>query len=175
MKNFLVAVLMLSAISASAQNDSVSIKSVLLQQLKSTHKVQDWFVPASNAITGLTADQANWKDSSENHSIAQLTTHLIFWNKQLLDQFSGIKPPPFSGDNKETFAPVTPEDWKATTLTLDSVLSAWEAAIERSEEQKLQKWYSTIANMSIHNAYHTGQIMYIRKMKGWWDDSKGVK
>lgn len=175
MKNFLVAVLMLSAISASAQNDSVSIKSVLLQQLKSTHKVQDWFVPASNAISGLTADQANWKDSSENHSIAQLTTHLIFWNKQLLDQFSGIKPPPFSGDNKETFAPVTPEDWKATTLALDSVLSAWEAAIERSEEQKLQKWYPTIANMSIHNAYHTGQIMYIRKMNGWWDDSKGVK
>lgn len=175
MKNILIAVLMLSAISVSAQNDSVSIKSVLLQQLKSTHKVQDWFVPASNAISGLTADQANWKDSSENHSIAQLTTHLIFWNKQLLDQFSGMKPPPFNGNNKETFAPVTPEEWKATTLALDSVLSAWEAAIERSEEQKLQKWYSTIANMSIHNAYHTGQIMYIRKMKGWWDDSKGVK
>jgi hypothetical protein len=25
------------------------------------------------------------------------------------------------------------------------------------------------------NAYHTGQIIYIRKMKGNWDPAKGVK
>jgi len=34
---------------------------------------------------------------------------------------------------------------------------------------------STIAHIGTHNAYHTGQILYVRKMKGWWDPEKGVK
>ena len=76
-----------------AQNDSaVTLKSILLEQLKTTHNLKDWFVPPTLAVAGLTAEQANWKDSSENHSIAQLTTHLIFWNKQTLDKFNGVKP-----------------------------------------------------------------------------------
>lgn len=29
--------------------------------------------------------------------------------------------------------------------------------------------------MGTHNAYHTGQIIYIRKQQGWWDEKKGVK
>ena len=64
-----------------AQQDSVpTLKSILLEQLKTTHNVKDWFVPPTIAVAGLTAEQANWKDNSNNHSIAQLTTHLIFWN-----------------------------------------------------------------------------------------------
>jgi len=31
------------------------------------------------------------------------------------------------------------------------------------------------ASVAAHNAYHTGQILYIRRAKGWWDPAKGVK
>lgn len=159
-----------------AQKDSApSIKAILLEQLTTTHNVKDWFVPAYIAVQGLTASQANWKDSSENHSIAQLTTHLIFWNTQLLDKFKGAKPSAFSGNNKETFTAVNEKTWSATVLQLDSVLAEWEHAVEKADEKKLQTWYSTIAHIGTHNAYHTGQILYIRKMKGWWDDKNGVK
>ena len=159
-----------------AQNDSMpTLKSILLEQLKTTHNVKDWFVPPNIAVAGLTAEQANWKDSSENHSIAQLTTHLIFWNKQLLDKFEGIKPDAFNGDNKETFSPVDENSWNATVKRLDSVLTALETAVQNADEKKLSTWYSTIAHVGTHNAYHTGQIIYIRKMKGWWDDNNGVK
>jgi hypothetical protein len=159
-----------------AQNDSMpTLKSILLEQLKTTHNVKDWFVPPNIAVAGLTAEQANWKDSSENHSIAQLTTHLIFWNKQLLDKFEGIKPDAFNGDNKETFSPVDENSWNATVKRLDSVLTALENAVQNADEKKLNAWYSTIAHVGPHNAYHTGQIIYIRKMKGWWDDNNGVK
>jgi hypothetical protein len=159
-----------------AQNDSIpTLKSILLEQLKTTHNVKDWFVPPNIAVAGLTAEQANWKDSSENHSIAQLTTHLIFWNKQLLDKFEGIKPDAFNGDNKETFSPVDENSWNATVKRLDSVLTALENAVQNADEKKLSTWYSTIAHVGTHNAYHTGQIIYIRKMKGWWDDNNGVK
>jgi hypothetical protein len=47
--------------------------------------------------------------------------------------------------------------------------------VQAADENKLAKWYSTIAHIGTHNAYHTGQILYIRKMKGWWDDNNGVK
>lgn len=162
--------------SSYAQNEqSPTLKSILLEQLKTTHNVKDWFVPPTIAIAGLTAQQANWKDSSENHSIAQLTTHLIFWNLQMLDKFEGKPQTPFNGNNKETFAPVDDPTWNLTVQKLDSVLTAWEEAVKNADENKLQKWYSTIAHIGTHNAYHTGQIIYIRKMKGWWDDNNGVK
>lgn len=146
-----------------------------MEQLKTTHNAKDWFVPANLAIAGLTPEQANWKDGSGNHSIAQLTTHLIFWNLQMLDKFEGKKPDPFSGDNKETFAPVNENTWNTTVQKLDSVLTAWENAVQNADESKLKKWYSNIAHIGTHNAYHTGQIIYIRKMNHWWDDEKGVK
>ena len=163
-------------ISCYAQNDSTpTLKSILLEQLKTTHNVKDWFVPPIIAVAGLTAEQANWKDNTENHSIAQLTTHLLFWDKRALDKFTGKTQSAFDGDNKETFTPVTEKTWNAAIQSLDSVLTAWEVAVQNAGEKKLKEWYSTIAHIGTHNAYHTGQILYIRKMKGWWDDNNGVK
>lgn len=176
MKYFFTFIIVLSSLFVSAQTDSTpTLKSILLEQLKTTHNVQDWFVPPVLAVKGLTPDQANWKDSSENHSIAQLTTHLIFWDLRTLEKFNGNNLPNFAGDNKETFSPVDEKSWPATISRLDSVLTAWEAAVQNADESKLKKWYSTIAHIGTHNAYHTGQILYIRKMKGWWDDNNGVK
>ena len=176
MKYYLSIFFSLLVFASYAQNDSTpTLRSILLEQLQTTHNVKDWFVPPTIAIAGLTADQANWRDSSGNHSIAMLTTHLIFWDKQTLNKFQGIKPGAFSGDNKETFTAVNENTWKATVQTLDSVLTALENAVKAADEKKLKTWYSTIAHIGTHNAYHTGQIIYIRKMKGWWDDSNGVK
>ena len=48
-------------------------------------------------------------------------------------------------------------------------------AVQNADEKKLAGWYSTIAHIGTHTAYHTGQVIYIRKMKGWWNDENGVK
>jgi hypothetical protein len=152
-----------------------TLKSVLLEQLKETHSEEGWFVPMNIAIQGLTPEQAAWKDTTDNHSIAQLVNHLIFWNQQQLAKFKGEKPAQFSGDNKETFTGLDKTAWEASVKQIDEVMITWEKAIEAADDAKLAKWYSTIAKISTHNAYHTGQIIYIRKMKGNWDASKGVK
>ena len=39
--------------------------------------------------------------------------------------------------------------------------------MEESDDAKLQSWYSNLAHISTHNAYHTGQIIYIRKLQGF--------
>jgi hypothetical protein len=158
------------------QNDSTpTLKSILLEQLKTTHNVKDWFMPVNTAIAGLTPTQVNWKYSTGNHSIAQLSTHFICWNKQVLDKFKGISPDVFSGNNKETFSEVNEKTWTSSIKTPDKILTAWKVVVQNADAATLKKWYSTIAHIGTHNAYHTVQILYIRKMKGWWDDENGVK
>ena len=165
-----------STCTVQAQKDSTpTLRTIVLQQLQTTHNVKDWFVPPLIAVAGLSAEQANWKDSSGNHSIAQLVTHLIFWDKQTLDKFVGKKQDTFDGNNKETFTQVTEATWKTAVLTLDSVLTALEVAVKNADDAKLKKWYSTFAHIGTHNAYHTGQIIYVRKLQGSWNPAKGMK
>jgi hypothetical protein len=176
MKLILVTCLLLAGGIAAAQNTPApTLKSILLEQLKTTHNVEDWFVPVNIAIEGLTPEQAAWKDNTTNHSIVQLVNHLIFWDMQQLAKFKGEKAPAFSGDNNETFSGLDKGTWDASVKRIDSVLTAFEVAIQQADDAKLQKWYSAIAHVGTHNAYHTGQIIYIRKMRGNWDADKGVK
>lgn len=152
-----------------------SIRSVLLRQLKSTHDEKNWFVPVNVAVDGLTAKQAMWTDGSGNHSAGQLATHLIFWNERLLRSFRNEPKDKFSGNNDETFNSFDEKSWDDTVKKLDEVLSAWEKEIKNADEAKLKDWYENIANMSTHNAYHTGQIIFLRKLQGSWNPEKGVK
>ncbi len=152
-----------------------TLKSILLEQLKTTRSVQDWFVPIDSAIAGLTAEQANWTDGKGNHSIAQLTTHLIYWDERTLMQFKGEKPAAYDGKNDETFEPVTDKTWPEMVKKIDAILAEMEKQVEAADDAKLTKWYSVIAHVGTHNAYHLGQIMYVRKLQGAWDSNRGVK
>jgi hypothetical protein len=152
-----------------------TLKSILLEQLRTTHTEKDWFVPANIAVAGLTAEQANWRDGKGNHSVGQLAYHLVFWDKEELAKFNGEPAAKFSGNNDETFDNFDSKQWAATVQQLDQVLSDWEKAVEAADEKKLQSWYSTIAHIGTHNAYHIGQIIYVRKEQGSWDAKNGVK
>jgi len=172
-KLFIIPIVFLFA-TASAQNAAPSLKSLLLDQLKTTHNVQDWFVPLNQSLAGLSFEQANWKDK-DNHSVGELATHLLFWNKQQLAGFKGEKPESFDGDNKKTFADFTKESWASIVKQEDEVLTEMEKLIEKATDAQLAKWAKNISHISTHNAYHVGQIIYIRKVQGSWDAEKGVK
>src|SRR5215469_16862331 len=98
-KIFLVSLLFSFASSYGQNQPAPTLKSILLDQLKTTHNKQEWFVPVIQAINGLTPEQAMWKENAANHSIGQLVNHLIFWNQQQLSNFKGEKPPAFDGNN----------------------------------------------------------------------------
>jgi hypothetical protein len=152
-----------------------SLKSVLVEQLKTTHDKQNWFVPVNIALDGVTAEQATWKDGSGNHSIGQLANHLLFWNERQLMKFRGQKEAPFSGNNEETFNDFDKSKWEQTVKKLNEVLSELEKLVQSADEASLKSWAETIGNISTHNAYHTGQIIFVRKLQGSWDAKKGVK
>ena len=152
-----------------------SLKSVLVEQLRTTHDKQNWFVPVNVALDGVTAEQATWTDGSGNHSIGQLANHLLFWNERQLMKFRGQKEAPFSGNNEETFNAFDRNQWQQTVKKLNDVLTELEKLVQNADEASLKSWAETIGNISTHNSYHTGQIVFIRKLQGSWDTKKGVK
>jgi len=170
----LVIVFLIMSMTAFSQ-DVPSLRTVLLNQLKTTHNKKEWFVPVNDAVADLTPEQAMWKDGSGNHSVGQLAYHLLFWNQRQLEKFTGQKPADFNGNNDETFNAFDKEKWNETIAKLDNVLTELEKLVQTADEKQLNAWAKTIANISTHNAYHTGQIIFVRKLQGVWNSEKGVK
>jgi hypothetical protein len=154
---------------------SLTLKSVLLDLLKTTHYKDAWSVSLNKAIGDLSLEQANRREKNADHSIAEIITHIIFWNQQELKKFLDQPESEYSGDNNETFSAIDVHEWPATIKKADHLLSEWENAIEAADEKKLEKWSGTIGQICTHNAYHTGQIVYIRKIQGSWNQERGVK
>jgi len=151
------------------------LRGVLLKQLRTTHDQADWFVPAKTAVDGLTAEQASWSPGKGEHSVGQLAYHLWFWDARALSDFKGEKNPAFTGKNDETFDSFTAAQWDDLVKKLDQVMTDWEKAVEAADEKTLAEKASVIAVIGAHNAYHIGQIVYVRKLQGSWNPDKGVK
>src|SRR5579871_2020829 len=177
----MIAVILLSLpLAAFAQDQKpdqkpFTLRNLLLEQLKATHTNKDWFVPANIAVQGVTPEQASWTDGHGNHSIGQLAYHLAFWNEQSLAKFKGETPEKYSGKNDETFDAFDAKKWKETVARLDKVMFDLEKFVETADEKTIEKNAPTIARLGTHNAYHIGQIIYIRRLQGSWNPENGVK
>ena len=186
MRKILLSLLLLTPL-APAQTPTAppppaTLKTILLAQLRSTHNSAEWFVPINTAVAGLTPEQARWVPTSttpnpapEDHSVGMLAYHLLYWNIESLAQLKGDKPPPPPSDNIETFNKFDASNWPDTVKRLDAVLTDIEHVVESYDDAKLVANASRIAHIGTHNAYHTGQIIEIRKLQGSWDPAKGVK
>ena len=147
-------------------------REILLELLQITHDRQDWFVPLKAALRDLTPEQAKWKDG-RNHSVEEVVHHLLFWNERHLDQFQGKKPAGSADDNEQTFH--VAGSWRETVQRVDDLIARWTDAIQQASDDHLASEASRITHLASHNAYHAGQILYIRKSQGIWDPDKGVR
>jgi hypothetical protein len=96
---------------------------------------KDWFVPIDVAVEGLTAEQASWKDGSGNHSVGQLTNHLLFWNRRELAKFMGEPEEKFRGNNDETFNNFDTKKRNDTVKQLDQVMVELENCVETADDE----------------------------------------
>lgn len=163
------------AVCAQTRKPPTTLRGILLEQLRTTHTQEDWFVPARVAVEGLTAEQANWNPGHGGHSVGELAYHLWFWDSRSLERFRGEKSAAYNGNNDQTFTRFNQAQWNDIVGKLDQVMSDWEKAVEAADEQTLEANASLVEHVAEHNAYHIGQILYVRKLQGVWDASKGVK
>jgi hypothetical protein len=133
----------------------------------------------------LSVGKALWKEGNLDHSIWEIVIHLHYWNRRWIQRyFEGVVE-----DSKETIdatfrgSGAGEEEWQTIKTDLLQVFSEWKHALETIDETKLNEkvsdeyeapWSVPIANMNIHNAYHIGQIVLIRKLQGSWNSNQGV-
>ena len=165
------------------QMPPTNLRSTLLDGLHDSHDKADWYVPVGTAIAGLTSEQARWVptnsankiDPNFNHSVGMLTYHLWFWNARALAKINKAPIPQAPGSNDETFNDFDDERWTQTVHNLDETMRSLETLVAHASNSELAEWASTLRNVAEHNAYHTGQIVYVRKLQGSWNPADGVK
>ncbi len=146
---------------------------------------KNWFVSLTESLEGLTPKQAAFKDSDANHSIKEIVNHVTFWNEYYLNIFKGIPVKETAVDNDSTFSANGTRNgvgWEELLEKLKKVSSEWQDELSKAGVKKLQSnfpnsseaWASVISNIIMHSAYHTGQIVVLRKQHGNWDKKFGV-
>ncbi|NJJ39844.1 DinB family protein [Paenibacillus apii] len=151
----------------------VHAKDVLSNQLLSNANDPSWHIPFMQAVQDITEDEAFWKPGQDSSSIAELTQHLLYWNETWQTRYRQrrMDAVPPVGDNNNSF--VIPENttFRELSAELLKVLLGWQELLsEESLEAEVAgfpepaKWWEIISNAATHNAYHIGQIVYIRKL-----------
>ncbi|MDQ0271653.1 DinB family protein [Cytobacillus purgationiresistens] len=151
---------------------------LLLNVLDSTFDKESWYAPFKDAVEGLTAEQAIWKPSGEaTKTIWENINHLIYYKESLAANLEG-REWTHNLDGDQTFY--------LTDQSNDD--KEWKKVVERSEnaQRNLRQVLSTISDRELdqnslegkfmdnmlHDAYHTGQIIQLRKMQGTWPSNR---
>lgn len=123
-----------------------------------------WATSWSKAVADLSAQQANWKPSPDRKSIWQIAHHVKFWRVYHLDKLEKGASLPEDQIMKQHFAdPADPSpaawDELRTALKASHMRLADAMAGDRIPIEKL-------APILAHDAYHLGQVMYVRGLQG---------
>lgn len=138
---------------------------------------EGWSPPLKDALNGVTAEQANWRPAGEHvNTIWETVEHLIYYKERLLQQLTNQSDNSPAVDNDSTFAVQSSgeDGWQAAQTRMREVhqalrdhIAAWtDADFDRPIPKNLAgDWVSSLIQ---HDAYHTGQIIFLRKLQGSW-------
>jgi DinB superfamily len=163
-------------------DSSGALRALLISDLRSTHNQPEWFLPLSTSVGGLTPEQAKWIPTNSagkinpnaNHSVGMIANHILFWDRNALAQMKA-EPTTSPNTNDETFNDFTPANWAKIVRDLDTVMNSLEQLVQQADPATLLRIAPTIERISTHNAYHTGQIFYVRKLQGTWKLDNDVR
>ncbi|WP_245959352.1 DinB family protein [Neobacillus piezotolerans] len=147
---------------------------VLLDQLAAAHKESGWFTCLDDALKGITYERVFWSPKDEANSVFGIVQHLAYWSEVYLERYK----PGAIGEiaklkNNETFqipdGEKTEELWLKTRARFEKSYTGWRKVIEEDPEKLVEDdWWKHVSHFSLHNAYHIGQIVTLRKLQGSW-------
>lgn len=153
-----------------------SVKEVLLDQLAACHDDESWFKPSKTVLDDISADEAMWKAGDNQKSIYEIVNHLIYWNEMWLNRFNEELIEKINITNDETFEiehqKLSEESWEETRRRLTNSFVGWREVIRNCEDSKLERriptyinaqWWGVVSNLCMHNVYHIGQMMLLKK------------
>ncbi|MED4128693.1 MULTISPECIES: DinB family protein [Shouchella] len=153
----------------------MSAKEFILMQLGVIHNQKSWFVPLTHALKNVSESEAKWTPNDDSNSIWGIVNHLIFYNHRYLERFKNSKTNFEPVDSiAHTFEGET-TSWGETRKHIDQLLSEWREAVQDSEPEDFSETVTDyLTLLTLHNAYHIGQIVSIRKQQGTWSTELGV-
>ncbi len=153
-------------------------KDVLADQLLANANDRSWYVSFLESTANITEEDAFWKPDKESNSIAEIVQHLLYWNETWQKRYkkSHMDAVPPLRDNNESFVIKEDRSFADLKACLLAVLLQWQELLtEEIMDQEVHgfpvnaKWWGILGNLTTHNSYHIGQIVYIRKLQKSWD------
>ncbi|MFB4212755.1 DinB family protein [Shouchella sp. JSM 1781072] len=153
----------------------MSTREFILIQLGVIHDQQGWFVPLNHAVKDITPEQAAWTSSDQSNSIWGIVEHLIFYNERYLDRFQKISVHREPVDSiADTFNISNQRSWPEAAAYLNELMLKWRDAVKEAKPEDFTEAMTDLTHLTLHNAYHIGQIVSIRKQQGSWRTDLGV-
>ncbi|SDM52231.1 DinB superfamily protein [Fictibacillus solisalsi] len=147
---------------------------LLLNVLDTTYDKESWYAPFKDAISGITAEQASWRPPGEaTKSIWENVNHLIYYKERTAARMVG-REWTNNLDGDETFLLTErssdEQEWKNVVERAEAAQQGLRHALSETSAEDLDKdsLEAKLLDILMHDAYHTGQILLIRKMQGSW-------
>lgn len=135
------------------------------------------FAPPATLLGHLTEAQATAVLPGSPYSIAQVVSHM-HWN--LCSSLAGARREAHArpGHLDDTFTPIAPGSWRGLVEAfLAGIEECKRVAIEQKDAFSPARDDTNIAydlaETALHNAYHFGQIVLLRRMQGLWPPAGG--
>jgi len=159
-------------------------KEILIQGWDFAYDVEDWYPPLKASLKDVDLRQAQWRpEGKSSHTIAELVSHLLYYKKRFLFRLERKEWTAKIGSNDETFQTTqyaTSDAWNRALSELQSVQQGIRAKLVDLEDQDLDSPLPKdpisrqLLSLFMHDAYHTGQIILIRKLYGSWPGIRNV-
>ncbi|WP_226673358.1 DinB family protein [Rossellomorea aquimaris] len=153
-------------------------KDLLLRMLDTTYDQESWYAPFKPAIEGLTAEQACWKpDGEATKSVWGNVNHLIYYKERLTARLEGREwTNPLDGNDTFYLTEQVNDDeaWRGIVARVETAHQGLREALSETTERKIEEdsLEEKLLDIMLHDAYHTGQIMQLRKMQGSWPSQR---
>ncbi|MGM0837254.1 MAG: DinB family protein [Bacillota bacterium] len=154
---------------------------------------ETWFTPLESALDGLNSIDASWQPPGGGNTIWQTVKHLNYYNALLVRQIKDTTTRKKASNNKATFGdigepadskwkeilaedtfgdvgdPTDSEKWKAVMADTRQICESLRRSLTEVKDSQLEEeLVGRLARQILHNVYHIGQIVLIRKQQGSW-------
>ncbi|HNR02012.1 MAG TPA: DinB family protein [Anaerolineaceae bacterium] len=136
-----------------------------------------WFLPAYQALEGLSAEQAARSPGEKFNSPWAIVRHMTYWMEFIQLRLRGEEPKPILGEDWLPLPdPASESAWaadkqrlKEVTLQLAETVRAWDdSLLEEPFSKSGHNRRQVIQGVIGHNCYHTNELICSRHMLGYW-------
>ena len=143
----------------------MSNRDLLLKILDDAYERKAWHgTNLRGSLRGVTAETALWRPARDRHNIWELAIHCAYWKYTVRRRLTGEKRGSFPRKGSNWLPPG--DDWQKDLRLLGDEHRALRSAIANARAAQLVKQERLIYGVAAHDAYHTGQIQLIKRLRG---------